>query len=237
MTIERPEAVVDMEEFAALGRGAGFQYFRALDNVLGADARFAMQECLKRKDTVAGALSSADYKELGFWYRTLTRSLLSYVEGLLYVMRQLTIHSIDRGELVIPPAEVTLLRELEYFVNVKRKRVEARESHNRLLENFILTFKHFPSVLGSTFTVDYGSHGWEKFQHLISLRNEITHPKSVSHVLLQPELPNTVRDAYVWFLSVMRDLFMSTDVPLLERSMQDTLRSPGAQRFLQGRPT
>jgi hypothetical protein len=224
----------DFEDFARLSRATSFQYFKIMDKALGADTRRYMDECLKQKSQIedGSPLSQEQYAELGFWYRGLARALLIYIEGLLYVMRQLVVYAEERKEVHLSPGESALVRELDYSFNVSRKRIEERPKPNRFLENFILSFRLFPQVLGSKFEVEYGNQGWEKLQRLVRMRNDLTHPKSVHDTLLAPEMPNVIRDAAAWFFTCMRDLTGSVDTKLIENSFRETAKMPEMQRLL-----
>jgi len=222
------------EDIAELSIATGFQYFKAMENALGSDTRQYMAECLRLKTEAdgTGPLSQEEYAELGFWYRGLARALLTYIEGLLFVMRRLVIHAEERGEIQLSPGEATLVREVEYAFNARRKRIEERPRPNRFLENFVVSLRLFPQVFGSSFQIDYGTHGWEKLQRLVKLRNDITHPKSVDDTLLAPEMPNLIRDAATWFFTCMRDLMASVDSERLDRSMRETAAMPEMRRLL-----
>ena len=225
----------EFRRFAKLGRATGFQYFKAMNDVLLFDYQVALREVVQRKSALPeGPIPQEQYRELGFWYRTLARSFLSFVEGLLYVMRQLTLDAIERGEIKATAAEQMALAETTYAVNVDGKRVEQRDSTNRLLENVVLTLGFFPPIFGSSARPNYSKHGWRAFQDLVRLRNDITHPKAVRDVLLQPELPNTVRDAADWFLGFMSELFGSADPAVLHQSHQEILRDPSLLKALEG---
>jgi hypothetical protein len=227
----------ELEGFARLSRATGFQYFKGMDKALGADTRRFMDECLKLKEGADGKspLSQQEYAELGFWYRGLARAVLSYVEGLLFVMRQLVAHSEERGEIRLSAAESALIREVDYTFNASRKRIEERTRPNRFLENFILSFRLFPQVLGSSYEIDYGASGWEKMQRLVKMRNDLTHPKNLHDTLLSPEMPNIIRDAAVWFFGCMSDLIKSVDIGLMEQSFRDTAEMPEMKRILEER--
>lgn len=227
----------EFEDLARLSRATGFQYFKGMEKALGADTRRFMNECLRLKAETddKSPLSQDEYAELGFWYRGLARAFLTYVEGLLFVMRQLVAYSEERGEIHLSPGESALIRELDYTFNVSRKRIEERVRPNRFLENFILTFRLFPQVLGSSYEINYGSSGWEKMQRLVKMRNDLTHPKSLHDALLSPEMPNVIRDAAVWFFGCMGDLTKSSDVSLLEQSFRDTAKMPEMQKILEER--
>jgi hypothetical protein len=204
----------------------GFQYFNTMNDALRKDTDRCSTECqnlaaVARSDQI----TPEAYSELGFWYRNLARSFMSYVDGILYVMRRLIIFAHERGEIELSPGEAVLVREKDFSFNARKKRIEERDVHNRLLENFILTFSIFPRVFGSEFKVNYGHHGWEKFQDLVEMRNSYSHPKSVDDTLLRPELPNTVRDALVWFYTNMGNFFKSVDLARLEENRRRTVQS------------
>jgi hypothetical protein len=217
---------VDFEDIARLSLWLGFQYFKTMDEELRKETDRCSKECqslaaIARSDQI----TSEAYSELGFWYRNLARSFMSYVDGILYVMRRLIIFAQERSEVELSPGEAVLVREKVFTINVRKKRIEERDAHNRLLENFFLTFSIFPRVFGSEFKVDYGHHGWEKFQDLVDMRNSLSHPKSVDDTLLRSKLPNTVRDALVWFYTNMGDFFKSVDLARLEEDRRRTLQS------------
>lgn len=225
----------DFDTFASLSIATGFQYFKSMEKVLSYDTSRCLAECnaLKKNDDLTQPLSQEKYFESGFWHRSLARSLLTYVEGILFVMRLLIIYAEDRGEIKLAPAEAALVREVEYRFHVGRKKIDTLSRPNRFLENFVLTFRLFPQVFGSAFEVDYSSHGWEKMQQLVKLRNSMTHPKSVTDGLLDPELPNVIRDAATWFFGCMRELVSSFDVSRLEKSMKETVAMPEMSRMLE----
>jgi len=227
----------DIEDLAKLSPATGFQYFRAMEKALGADTRRYMDQCLRVKAETEGTgpLSQEQYTELGFWYRGLARALLTYVEGMLFVMRRLIIYAEQRGELDLSAAEITVVREVEYTVNVSRKKIKERSRPNRFLENFVVSFQLFPQVFGSSYRVDYGTQGWEELQQLVKLRNDLTHPKSVHDTILAPEMPNLIRDAATWFFTCMRDLMVSVDADGLERSMKETAAMPEMRKLLSER--
>jgi hypothetical protein len=223
----------DLEDFARLSRATSFQYFIKMDKALGMDTIRYRDECLKLKSQMndGSPLSQEQYTELGFWYRGLARALLTYIEGLLFVMRKIVVYAEERKEIQLSPGESALVRELDYSLNVSRKRIEERTRPNRFLENFVLSFKLFPQVLGSRFEVDYSIQGWEKMQNLVKMRNNLTHPKSFLDTLLAPELLNIISDAAAWFFTCMHDLTTSVDIKLIDQSILETAKMPEMQRF------
>jgi len=221
------------EDIARLSTSMGFHYFSVMNDALRKDTDRCTAECQKAKAvTGSGQVNPEAYAELGFWYRNLARSFMSYVEGILYVMRRLIIFAHERGEMDLSPGEVVLVSETDFTFNTRRKRIEERDAPNRLLENFILTFSIFPRVFGSEFEVNYGDHGWEKFQALVKMRNAFTHPKSIEDTLLHPKLPNTMRDASVWFYTNMNDFFGSVDTTMLYEDFRRTAQRDEVRQLI-----
>jgi hypothetical protein len=231
-TMAKTDIPVDLEDFAKLSRYTGFQYFCTMVTALGADTKRYQAECIKLKDLLSSQeqLTQEAYAELGFWYRGYARAFLIFVEGLLFVMRRLVCHAEERGEIDLVRGESHLIRETEY--SVQGNRVNERSRPNRLIGNFTLTFRLFPQVFGSPFTVDYSNNGWEQFQRLVRFRNDLTHPKSAKDTLLHAELINTIRDAAAWFFQCMGSITSSADATLMERSYRDTVAMPKVQKLL-----
>jgi hypothetical protein len=118
------DAIDELLEIARLSRAMSFQYFKNMDKALGSDTRRYMKECLELKRLMNGdaPLTQEEYSELGFWYRGLARAMLTYVEGLLFVMRQLVIYAEERGEIRLSPGESVLVREVAYSIKPKAEK-------------------------------------------------------------------------------------------------------------------
>lgn len=224
---------IGFEEIAHLSLWTGFKYFKQMDASLRKDRDRCYDECLRAKAIYEASSDTPEaYDEVGFWYRNLTRAFMTYVEGMLYVMRRIIIFAHERGEIDLDLGEAVLVRETGFTVNVNRKRINSRETPNRLLENFVLTFRLFPKVFGSEFEVDYGDHGWEKFQKLVTMRNNLTHPKFTKDTRLPSDLPNTVRDASSWCYKNIAGIFGSADGAMLENSRRRTAQMEEVKQLI-----
>ena len=118
----------------------------------------------------------------------LVRTFFAEVEGVIYTMRGVILWAHERAELQLSAAEEVLLREEAYFVDLKRKKIRVRGSFNRTLESFWLVFEVLPRIVRPEFTIDYSDSGWEKFQKLLGVRNDITHPKNTGDFMLKVEV-------------------------------------------------
>jgi SEC-C motif-containing protein len=225
----------DFEGFGRLGVGPSFSYFKIMSEALAKDTRRCMNVCLELKAKLPEGqpIDSPTYIELSFWYRNLLRAFVSEVEGLLFVMRRIIVWADERGELNISPAQAVLVREVDYRMDVRRKRIDERERPNRLLENFILTFSLFPRVFASEFEIDYGNNGWEAFQKIVAARNSVTHPKSPQDTLLRADMPTNLSVAAAWFYSLVTGFLRSVDAQVLDRSMRAVATSPEARALLE----
>jgi hypothetical protein len=138
---------VDFEEFARLSRYTAFLYFKTMSDALAKDTQRYQAECikLKSKQSDENPLTPEEYAELGFWHRGHARAFLIFVEGLLYVMRQLISHAEERGEIRLSLGEGYLIRETDYLI--QGDKIQERPRFSRLTDSFRLTFRLFPQVL------------------------------------------------------------------------------------------
>jgi hypothetical protein len=94
---EQIENKVDLEDMARLSMWLGFQYFKTMNDAFRKDTDRCSTECQNLATTArSDQITSEAYSELEFWYRNLARSFMSYVDGILYVMRRLIIFSHKR---------------------------------------------------------------------------------------------------------------------------------------------
>jgi hypothetical protein len=228
----------DFELLATLSVSTGFQYFKAMNEALAADTQRCLKECLdlKKQDDPTTPIDPYHYKEMSFWYRNLARASMAYVEGLLYVMRQLIVASEERDEIELTEGERWLVKERTFSFNPeakdRKKRIKERGRFNRLSENFVLALDLFPRVFGSTYEVDFSGEGWRSMKSLIELRNSVTHPKTVEDVLLRADAPGMIQSATLWFLDVMKGIFQSVDLQMIEEDMRKTANSPEMRELL-----
>ena len=218
-----------LEDFARLSRYTSFLYFSAMSKVLGADTERYAKTCAELMAHNDDALTPQAYAELGFWVRGRARAFLIFVEGLLFVMRRLILYAEERREIELSRGESHLIRETDYVLHGEQ--IDERPRFIQLKDSLRLTLRLFPQVFGSNFQPDYSGDGWVKFQRLVALRNALTHPKLATDTLLNAELPNTIRDAALWFYDCVRGILGSLNNAMMEESQQKTAAMPEVAAF------
>jgi len=146
----------------------------------------------------------ASYEEYMFWLRGLIRTSFAHIEGVTYLMRQMTIWAWERSEIILTEDEAAKLMEEELIERdgekIKKKRF------NQLRENFELAFKYFPMAFGASFRLNKGDTGWPSFLNAAKTRNAVTHPKKPSEFMLSGIAVKEIKDTMTWFSETMSKL-------------------------------
>jgi hypothetical protein len=128
------------------------------------------------------------YKLLQFELRQLIRTFFAEADGTIYAARQVLLWAHDRKELLLLIPELALLREESYRFNRRSKKAESRPAFNSTIDSLLLTFSLLPGLRSSGFVLNLSDHGWECFQKLLEVRNNITHPKQLTHLAVDAEV-------------------------------------------------
>lgn len=194
------EIEADFEELAKRDLVAGIKHLSLMDDLFHQDTLRCLRKCHELEQQ--SDQFSADrelFREYQFWCRTLLRAFFAHVEGLSYVMRRMVLWAHERGECELSIEEISLLREKSYSYNVRRKKIEGKDSPNRFLENLLLAFDLLPKALGAEFKLQFSDHRWDSFQKALAARHSITHPKTVEEFILTGETIFYLKDSVVWF--------------------------------------
>lgn len=188
-----------MHERAWSALAGGMNLLSELNSVLGADTLRCIQQCTAIGEQLDSTIDIEPNEEYQFWARALVRSFFAHVEGLTYAMRQLALSAHEAGSCTLDAEEVVLLREVDYRVDIRRKRINPQTRSNRFLENFFLAFRCFPKAFGVSFEPAYSENGWNLFQRSLELRHNLTHPKATQNLSLSRAAAVEVTDAIQWF--------------------------------------
>lgn len=145
-----------------------------------------------------------------FSHRTVVRTFFSLVEGLAFQLRQVTVASLEPHPGRLTVAELALLREERYSLNNKGE-TEASENFQRILPNLLFTIRCYGKNHGASFEPDTSHHGWQALQRAVTIRNRITHPKSISDLTIGVEDQQSLIDASAWWKKTLFDMFNACD--------------------------
>ncbi|MCH8043609.1 MAG: hypothetical protein IID44_07805 [Planctomycetes bacterium] len=158
-----------------------------------------------------------------FMRRTLVRTVFSYVDASLFVLRQYACeyHEDYSCTLLaqVGPAETvpTLRKHFQRILTIEelcalRETTPQVGSDGkvRISPLFIkqknavrFTFSMYGKSCGLNVTPDYSDNRWKLFQDSINVRNRITHPKTVSNMSVTDDEVNAVVNACGWFFEAM----------------------------------
>jgi hypothetical protein len=136
-----------------------------------------------------------------FYRRLFIRCVFSIIESYLYVTKELikikiTIDSSD--SISLSWEELVILNEKKVFLDNQGK-VKTKEEYQRFDTSLKFTLNTFANIFGMGLP-DYGDN---KFQTLITLstrRNDITHPKSLSQLVIKDQEMKDTVEVFRWFM-------------------------------------
>src|SRR5208337_337773 len=128
--------------------------------------------------------------------RAFIKNYYSFLEGLLYYMRQEVIKKAMSAPGTLSVAEMAVLKEETYYVSGKGK-VQTQEKHLSFEQSFRISFHYFFKHVDSV-RVDYGNGGWRALLEGLKIRNRITHPKQASQLTITEEELERVKIGKNW---------------------------------------
>jgi len=157
------------------------------------------------------------YKLFQFELRQLIRTFFAEADGTIYAARQVLLWAHGRGELSLSIPELAVLREESYRFNRRSKKAESRPAFNSTIDSLLLAFSLLPGLRSSGFVLNLSDNGWECFQKLLEVRNNITHPKQLTDLAVDAEVTTQILPAArSWYY---RSLAMAVGDPLLTEAV------------------
>jgi hypothetical protein len=164
------------------------------------------------------------YKASGnqFARRVLVRAFFSFIEGLAYNLRQVTLASC-KGLPNVSAAELFLLQEETCEIDEKGKVRPPREKYLATGSAFLFSLRMYPKAHGGQYNPELGDGGWEAFRNALALRDSITHPKSAAKLEISDEALVNFAKASEWGKSAIRGMFDACDEA--DRQVERTLQT------------
>lgn len=169
------------------------------------------------------------------WRRSLFRSVFSWIEGMIFQMKQVALHT-QGGyyQAVFSLAEKTFLEEARYLLkdngNTNTKYDNFINIEKNLRFAYLMITKGYS--LSITLDIDNGDNGWNQFKNAIRIRNQLTHPKSINDLNVSDQDVKNLLGTISWFDKQIKKLIegmQSTTEPIMatikaegEKAMQKT---------------
>jgi hypothetical protein len=148
-----------------------------------------------------------DIDELGELYksnsspsvtRSLVRAYSAYIEASVFEMRQVALQRYRGNPELFSPEEESVLLEKSVFLDRKGK-VQSKDDYQRFLPLVLFSIRAYARSYGANFEPDTGDHRWESFQHFVSFRNRLMHPKSLLDIEFDDDDLLKMMAALDWF--------------------------------------
>lgn len=153
------------------------------------------------------AKNEESFKKIQFYSRSFIRNFFSYVEGISFFMRFLVIEASINGIIQLDNKIIAKMDEKEFdpIANV----IGEKSKFNKFKENIDLSFKQFAKSFDSNFKLDKQCAGWEIFNELLTVRNQITHPKRPQSYILHEKTIKNMHNGALWFTESIISLINS----------------------------
>jgi phage anti-repressor protein len=130
--------------------------------------------------------------------RIYARSVFSYIEGIVFQLKQLALAQGKKDGVEFSVAE-RLLIDGEKFSVKNNGEVDSKIETIELLANIRLAEKLFVKGYSSSYKADYSDVGWGKLKTAKRIRNRLTHPKCNNDLNISDEDFGILTDADKWF--------------------------------------
>ncbi|KUJ51825.1 hypothetical protein [Chryseobacterium sp. JAH] len=143
-----------------------------------------------------------------FYRRVYIRSLFAYVEGSIWVMKQVCLKakSIDGIQRKINISEYSILTEESYELKGNGDIKTGSKAIN-ILDNIKFTFKTINKLFNGNLDFGVGSTNWEKLIIAKNVRNRITHPKNEKDMIISDDEILICEEVCSWFNILIHDCF------------------------------
>jgi hypothetical protein len=140
-----------------------------------------------------------------FALRTLYRTYFSFIEGVSFQLRQVSLATLKDTDLVTH-AELALLREERFQLNSKGI-PEPRENFQSFLPNLLFSIRCYVKQHGASYEPNIGVVGWESMRKAVAVRDRLTHPKSGEGLTVSQEDERHLVAAAGWWKKTMLEMF------------------------------
>jgi hypothetical protein len=142
-----------------------------------------------------------------FARRTYIRSVFAYMEGTIWLLKQLIIQTVFQSKAVTNPLQLLSLAELALLSDVSYDLKDNGEPYEQpkflpTSKNLRLTVSVLNRFTGGSIDLQTNSTTWNRFNQTIQVRNRITHPKNAGEIDITNEENQHAIEVCNWFNSI-----------------------------------
>ena len=134
------------------------------------------------------------------WRRSAYRAVFSWIEGVVYQMKQVAVCT-QGGfyQARFSRAEIAFLQEESYYLDDKGRVKTKYNNFSEIDKNLRFAYAKLIEGLQLSINLEVGGQGWEAFKEAKKIRNNLTHPKNSSELLVTDENMQVLSDTIQWF--------------------------------------
>lgn len=140
--------------------------------------------------------------------RIFVRACWSMIEGEVFCVKQLTLRACELGNKSLSAEEHVFLSEVQVLVD-ENGGAGLKHVFNDTLPNLKRALKLAAFKFELDWNPNFGTQGWEKLMRSLELRHRVTHLKIAAELIISDSELEIHKDAFAWFLEVLKDLQLS----------------------------
>lgn len=150
----------------------------------------------------------AENRDSQFIRRLYIRSVFSYIEGSIWVLKQVCLNakSVSGEKRKITLSEYSILAELSYDLKSNGD-IKTTIKILSLLDNIKFTFKTINRLFQGNINLGTGTESWNNLITAKNVRNRITHPKSEQAMTVSNEEMAVCEAVCTWFNILVHQCF------------------------------
>lgn len=155
------------------------------------------------------------------WRRSAYRAVFSWIEGVVYQMKQVAIHT-QGGyyQAQFSRAEISFLLEESYYLTENGKVKTRNNNFVEIDKNLRFAYSKLVEGFNLSAKLEVERRGWNDFKKAIAIRNRLTHPKNVDNLFVSDADLKFLIETVDWFneqYSKLIDGLMATVEPIREK--------------------
>jgi hypothetical protein len=147
--------------------------------------------------------------------RVFVRTLYSFIETTCYIWKQAA-HLKESSDLAsgmikeprLSNKEISMIFEESYYVS-ENGNVGSRPCYAEASRNFRFALKVFEKTFGYGMSFVFNDKGWASYLKGLQIRNRLTHPRTVSDIVISDEEHEIINEVFDWFFGHI--IFLGVD--------------------------
>ena len=144
----------------------------------------------------------SDRTTFAFWARVYVRAFGSFIEGAAASYRDVVVSLWKSGAISLSVEQQLFFLNLDWRVT-SRSQIETMEKKLSTTQSIKCLFTQLSEVVPG-YTADFGTTGWQNILAFYSVRDALTHPKSLASLDVSEDQVKAIEIGREWFVAQVR---------------------------------